>query len=95
MGIRHRALDRTHDNTPWQYLSAAQMYSALKKKNELVNALKLRSLNAGRKIGVRNKHLTAWKRLGMAIGQEDIPRIRSLMAIGSSTTGGRQRLYHA
>lgn len=47
MGIRHRALDGTHDNTPWEYLSAAQMYSALKKKNNLVNALKLRSLNAG------------------------------------------------
>jgi hypothetical protein len=60
-----------------------------------VNVFDKQIFTSGRKIGVRNKHLTAWKRLGMAIGQEDIPRIRSLMAIGSSTTGGRQRLYHA
>ena len=31
-------------------------------------------------MGVRNRHLAAWKRLSMAIGREDIPRIRSLMA---------------
>ncbi|KAF8999623.1 hypothetical protein BDQ17DRAFT_1427648 [Cyathus striatus] len=32
-----------------------------------------------RKINVRNEQLQAWKRLSMAIGNEDIPRIRQLM----------------
>lgn len=80
MGIRHRALDGAHEHTPWSFLSAGQMLSLLRRKSHIINRLKLESLNAARKIGVRNRHLAAWKRLSMAIGREDIPRIRSLMA---------------
>ena len=80
MGIRHRALDGANENTPWTFLSAGQMLTLLRRKSHIINRLKLQSLNAARKIGVRNRHLAAWKRLSMAIGREDIPRIRSLMA---------------
>lgn len=38
------------------------------------------SLNLARKINVRNRQLQAWKHLALAIGSEDIPCIRSLMA---------------
>lgn len=80
MGIRHRALDGVDESTPWSFLSAEQMVSSLQKKTLIINRLKLQSLNAARKIGMRNRHLAAWKRLSMAIGREDIPRIQSLMA---------------
>ena len=80
MGIRHRALDGADQNTPWSFLSAGQMVSSLRQKTLIINRLKLQALNAARKIGIRNRHLAAWKRLSMAIGREDIPRIRSLMA---------------
>ena len=79
MGIRHRLLDGTHENTPWAYLTAAEILSLLKKKNRQINTLKLRALNSAMTIGVRNRHLAAWKRLAAAIGREDVPRIRRLM----------------
>ena len=83
LGIRHHALDGSHENTPWSFLSAGQMLSLLRQKTHIINRLQLQSLNAARKIGVRNQHLAAWKRLSMAIGQEDIPCIQSLMATQS------------
>ena len=83
LGIRHRALDGAHESTPWSFLTAGQMLSLLRRKTHIINRLKLQALNAARKIGVRNRHLAAWKRLSMAIGREDIPRIRSLMATQS------------
>ena len=80
MGIRHRLLDGTHENTPWAYLTAAEILSLLKKKTRQINTLKLRALNSAMTIGVRNRHLAAWKRMAAAIGREDVPRIQSLMA---------------
>ena len=41
MGIRHRALDGAKKRTPWAYLSSAQMFSSLERKNEIINNLKL------------------------------------------------------
>ncbi|KAF8161622.1 hypothetical protein B0H34DRAFT_673512 [Crassisporium funariophilum] len=46
MGTHHCNLDRPHKSTRWHYLSGRQMYLLLKKKNHLVNALKLKSHNA-------------------------------------------------
>lgn len=80
-GIRFRLLDGAHEKTPWAYLTVAQLHSALERKTEEINKLKFASLNAARKIDTRNRHLQAWKRLAVAIGREDIPRIRSLMAL--------------
>ncbi|KAF8875597.1 hypothetical protein CPB84DRAFT_1752637 [Gymnopilus junonius] len=81
MGICHRSeLDNAHNSMPWGFLSPRQMWQALRKKTDENVRLKLYALNDARKIRVRNRHLSAWKRLSMAIGREDIPRIRSLMA---------------
>jgi hypothetical protein len=80
MGIRHHSLDGVHENMPWSYLTPAEMYASLLKKNGQINHLRLRSLNNAATIGVRNRHLDAWKRVAAALGQEDIPRICSLMA---------------
>ena len=81
MGIRHHALDGANENTPWTFLSAGQMLTLLWRKTHIINRLKLQSLKAAQKIGIQNWHLVAWKRLSMAIGREDIPRIWSLMAM--------------
>jgi hypothetical protein len=80
MGIRHRSLDGAHESTPWAYLSPAQMYEALKRKTTSMNLLKLSTLNIRRTLSLRNRHIDMWKRFAVAVGREDIPRIRSLMA---------------
>ncbi|KAG6819936.1 hypothetical protein H0H93_007260 [Arthromyces matolae] len=81
MGIRHRNLDGAHENTPFAYLTPSHMLASLQRKTKENNRLKLRALKLSIKISRRNKHLDAWKRLAISIGTEDIPRIRSLMAI--------------
>jgi hypothetical protein len=80
MGIRHRLLDGTHESTPWAYLTPAEMYTALQRKTRLANNFKLRALNNAASIGIRNRHIQAWKRLSVAIGKSDIPRLRALMS---------------
>ncbi|KAF8198428.1 hypothetical protein BJ912DRAFT_1074363 [Pholiota molesta] len=80
MGIRHRILDGTHENTPWVYLTPAEMYASLQRKTKVINNLKLRALNNAVSIGIRNRKLKTWKRLVMAIGKSDIARLRSLIA---------------
>ena len=54
MGIQHRALDGANENTPWTFLSAGQMLTLLQRKTHIINRLKLQSLNAAQKIGIRN-----------------------------------------
>jgi hypothetical protein len=106
MGIRHRLLDGTHENTPWAFLTPAEMHTALQRKTQLANNFKLRTLNNAASIGIRNQHIQAWKRLSIAIGQSDIPRLRALMStqvrvkdyLSSSANifaglSGRQRLF--
>jgi hypothetical protein len=52
MGIWHRALDGTDENTPWSFLSVGQMISSLQQKTHIINHLKLQSLNVAHKIRV-------------------------------------------
>ncbi len=81
MGIRHRSISGADPKTPWHWLSAAHMYSLLEKKTEQINSLKLTSLNTLRSIGVRNRHIDAWKRVHMAIVESNIPRLRELLMV--------------
>ncbi|KAE9394828.1 hypothetical protein BT96DRAFT_998151 [Gymnopus androsaceus JB14] len=81
MGARHRFLDGVDENTRWQYLSPAQMLSVLERKTAQVRASRLQALNIGRVIATRNRRLDSFKRLSIAISTQDIPRIRSLMAV--------------
>jgi hypothetical protein len=85
MGIRHRLLDGTHESTPWAFLTPAEMYAALQRKTRLTKNLKLRALNNAASISVRNRHIQGWKRLSMAIGNSDIPRLRALMSTQVNT----------
>lgn len=81
MGIRHRALDGAKERTPWAYLSSAQMFSSLRHKNDIINNLKLKSLTTSRMLGIRNRYIEGWKRLAVAVSTENIPRIKSLLAV--------------
>lgn len=80
MGIRHRLLDGTNENTPWDFLTTGEMHGALKQKTRQVRNHRLRALNNATSIAIRNRHIRDWKRLAMAIGESDIPRIRTLIA---------------
>ncbi|KAI0054949.1 hypothetical protein BV25DRAFT_1816306, partial [Artomyces pyxidatus] len=81
MGIRHRALDGAHEKTPWQYLSIAHTRQLLERKNQQIDGLRLRGLNAGRQLASRAHHLDGWKRLVMAISENQIPRIHSALTV--------------
>lgn len=80
MGIRHRLLDGAHEKSPWAFLTSREMYAMLKQKTQQANNYKLRALNNATSIAIRNRNIRNWKRLAMAIGQSDIPRIRALMS---------------
>ncbi|KAF8153671.1 hypothetical protein BJ912DRAFT_476922, partial [Pholiota molesta] len=80
MGIRHRILDGTHENATWVYLTPSEMYALLQRKTNIIHHLKLRALNNAASIRIRNRQIQTWKRLVMAIGKSDIPRLRALMA---------------
>ncbi|KAG6907021.1 hypothetical protein DXG01_010890 [Tephrocybe rancida] len=82
MGIRHHADMGAHEKTPWAYLTPAQMYSALERKSKQVNHLKLRGLNMGRKLGVRNQKIAGWKRFVVALANGDIPRVQTIVRTG-------------
>ncbi|KJA25111.1 hypothetical protein HYPSUDRAFT_135245 [Hypholoma sublateritium FD-334 SS-4] len=75
------------------------MYSLLEKKTEQINVLKLNSLNTLRSIGVRNRHIDAWKRVHMAIMQSNIPRLRELLMVayraGSSVVALLEKVKQA
>jgi len=79
-GMRKRQISGTHESTPWMYLTSAEMYSSLQRKSAREKALKFKALNTARKLNTRNRHLEGWKRLIMAVGRDDIPRLRSLIA---------------
>ena len=78
MGIRHRAMDGSHENTPWQYLSYVELNRLLKRKNYQLERLHLNGLNMGRALAVRNCTISGYKRLVIAISVGDIKRIHSL-----------------
>jgi hypothetical protein len=78
MGIRHRAMDGSHKNTPWQYLSFVELNQLLQRKNHQLERLHLNGLNMGRVIAVRNRTISGYKRLTIAISVGDIKRIHSL-----------------
>ena len=61
MGIRHRVMDGTHENTPWQYLSFVKLIQILERKNKQLNHLKLNGLNMGRVLAVRNRTVGGYK----------------------------------
>ncbi|KAG6905050.1 hypothetical protein DXG01_005403, partial [Tephrocybe rancida] len=81
MGIRHRSLEGTHENTPWAYLTPDDMFAALERKTAELKRLRTASLNLSYKVARRNVHIDAWKRLTMSIGKNNIPRIHQLLAV--------------
>lgn len=81
MGIRHRSLDGVHPNTPWMYLGPAHLYEALSKKTADMNTLKLTLVSTKRTLDIRNRTIDGWKRLSIIIGRDNIPRLRTLIAV--------------
>jgi hypothetical protein len=78
MGICHQAMDGSHENTPWQYLSFVELIQLLKRKNHQLERLHFTGLNMGRVLAVRNRTISGYKRLAVAISVGDIKRIHSL-----------------
>lgn len=81
MGIRHRSLDGAHENTPFQYLSIAQMQQILARKTKQIEQLHMKGLNIGRTLATLNQTLGIWKRIAVAIGEGNIARIHILFRV--------------
>jgi hypothetical protein len=79
-GIEDRLEHGNHENVTHSYLTPKEAEALLRRKTAQIRKLKLQALNKASTLSVRNRHLDAWKRMAVAIGREDIPRIRSLMA---------------
>ncbi|KAF8160309.1 hypothetical protein BJ912DRAFT_1151048 [Pholiota molesta] len=79
-GIEDRIETGSHENSPYAYLTPAEMHVLLRRKTAQIKQLKLNALNKASVLSVRIRRLDAWKRMAEAIAREDIPRIRSLMA---------------
>ncbi|KAF7798313.1 hypothetical protein EIP86_009534, partial [Pleurotus ostreatoroseus] len=106
MGIRHRALDGTHEKTPWIYGSPVHWLALLTQKKKQIATLKMSALNSGRKLVVSAHHLDDWKRLVVGISQSRISRIQTALTVafrsGTSVRGllqmldrAVQQLYHS
>lgn len=78
MGICHQALDGTHENTPWQYLSFVELGQVLWCKNHHLKQLNFNGLNMGRALMVCNCTIDGYKQLAIAISVCDITWIHSL-----------------
>jgi hypothetical protein len=61
MDIRHWAMDGSHKNTPWQYLSFVKLIQLLKQKNYQLECLHFTGLNMGRVLAVRNRTISGYK----------------------------------
>jgi hypothetical protein len=81
MGIRHRALDGAHENTSWSFLGIIQLVRLLDQKNQQIDGLRLRGLNAGRALAFRDRCLDGWKRFAVAIGNNDMARVQVLIMV--------------
>lgn len=88
MGIRHRAVSGAHEKTPWMFLGIGHRDDLLRRHIAQKDALRLEGLNRGRVLAVRIRHLDAHKRLKMAIIKEDIPRIRTALAVQTENGAG-------
>jgi hypothetical protein len=71
-------MDGSHENTPFQYLSFVELTRLLRRKNHQLEYLHLNGLNMGRVLAVRNRTISGYKRLAIAISVGDIKRIHSL-----------------
>jgi hypothetical protein len=78
MGIHHRAMDGSHQNTPWQYLSFVELNQLLQRKNRQLERLHLNGLNMGWVLAVRNGTISGYKHLTIAISVGVIKQIHSL-----------------
>lgn len=81
MGIRHRAMDGSHENTPWQYLSFVKLTQLLKRRNHHLEQLHFNGLSMGHVLAVRNHTISGYKRLAVAISIGDIKCIHSLFRV--------------
>lgn len=69
------------EHTPHIYLSHAQIKSLLDEKNEALNKTKLELLNFSRQVTRQKEKLTMHKRFLVALGQENVPRLRQLISV--------------
>ena len=74
-------MNGAHDNTPYHWLTPNHMLDLLRRKNNTINTLKLRLLNATRAIAVVACHLDDYKRFVLAVSQDNIPRLQQLVAV--------------
>ena len=61
MEIRHRAINGSHENTPWQYLLFIELIQILERKNNQLERLNLNGLNMGRVLAVSNRTVGGYK----------------------------------
>jgi hypothetical protein len=80
-GIEDRNRDGVSENTPFRWLTVANLADVLSQKNTYINQLKLLSLNMARSLLSRASHLDAHKRFLVAVGEGNIKGIHRLVSV--------------
>lgn len=80
-GIQHRNLHGVLPNTPYIWLTMHETATLLRRKNAQINRLKLAGLNMAKALFVRARHIDAYKRFVVAVGEGKIPRLHTLVSV--------------
>lgn len=87
-GMHDRMVDGAGEKTPWAYLSMIQVLELLQRKNQQIDAHRLKGLNLSRRLVTRVRHLEGWKRLVRAISMNDTPRLQTALRVSFHAGSG-------
>lgn len=83
-GIEHRNQHGFSENTPYHWLTVAELTNMLNRKNAQLNHLKLSGLNMARSLLSHTSHLDAHKRFVMAVGKGNVKGLHRLVSVSQN-----------
>lgn len=79
VGLKDRLTNGVNENSPYVYHGIDGLIEIARRKDEKLEVARLARWNAGRTIERRDRALADYKKLVIAIGHHDVPRIRQLV----------------
>jgi hypothetical protein len=80
-GIMERNLHGAPQKLNYKFLTGSHTEDLLKRKNDHIKQLRLSGLNLARDLSTRTRVCDSYKRFLIAIGQQDIPRLKTLVSV--------------
>jgi hypothetical protein len=80
-GIEDRNQYSFSENTPYHWLTVAELANTLNRKNAELNQLKLSGLNMARSLLSRALHLDVYKQFVMVVGEGNVKDLHRLVSV--------------